>query len=107
MAFDLASVVFLVRWERLASIRYAGSALPSLPSAALLAFSSACSFPSIPLWAGARRMVTVLSRFNEVVIRYFCEFLHILYVEWSVEDVECPDSFRASVESQPLYVHQS
>ena len=44
------SVEILVRWERLAFLRYAGSARPSLLSAALLAQASACSFPSTPWW---------------------------------------------------------
>ena len=59
LAQERASAVFLVRWERLASKRYDGSA-PSLPSAALLAVASACSFPSTPTCAGVHQRVTVL-----------------------------------------------
>ena len=61
VVFDLASVVFLVKWARPLSIRYEGSALPSFPSAALLAVSSACSFLNTSVGRGPPK-VMVLSQ---------------------------------------------
>ena len=48
--------------REVASIWNSGLALSPPPSAARLAASSACSFPSIPLWAGVRRTVTLMPR---------------------------------------------
>ena len=53
-----ASVVFLVKWARLASRRYRRPAASHILSAATLAYSSATSLSSTPPWAGVHRRVT-------------------------------------------------
>ena len=85
-----------MRWERLASVRCSGPALPPLPSAAALAISSAYSFPSTPLCAGVHHMVKVLSR----LVRLSTVALIALVKAWAGPVLSCWIRAMAAWESK-------